>query len=126
MNTICGYVVYWWQSKYQPHSPAKASEKNGVVDSSAPLMAAVVVVPAPVAPLALLLTLTALFLPPVLLPKAELGPVAAAKAGKPNETPGEGMVKAPTAGGSAAFPAGLDSVAGAADGSPWPAQQQLW
>ena len=87
-------------------------------------MAAMVVVPAPVAPLALLLTLTALFLPPVLLPKAELGAVAPAKAGKPNEAPGEGEVKAPTAGGSAASPAGLDSAAGAADGSPLPAQQQ--
>ncbi len=79
--------------------------------------AAVVVGPAVVAPLALALTLTALFLPaglltPVALPlpsavaEAELA-VAPAKAGKANETPGEGKVEAPTAGGSAASPAGL-------------------
>ena len=112
--------------------------------------AAVVVGPAVVAALALVLTLTVLCLLPVLLPlvtlplplssavagaepavamveappKAEVEAVAPAKAGKPNETPGEGKVKAPTAGGSATSPAGLGCDAGAADEEPLPAHQQ--
>ena len=121
------------------HLPAKfvPLKANGVVGRSAPAVAAVAVGPAVIVPLPLVLPLAALILPLPLppltpLPSAVAGvepAVAAAapppnggvklvappKAGKPKVTPEEGKVKPTNAGGSAAFPGGLGSAAGADD-----------